>query len=202
MGHALIASVLPGVDRVQKISIIPRGIGALGYTIQRPTEDRFLMTQDEIDAKMAVLLGGRAAERLVFGKVSTGAADDLAKASDLARSAAAQFGMVPSLGDVAYDRQRSLMLQGAQQASWFDRGYAEETAREIDCAVRDMVQRAADRALAELEQRRDILERGARQLLAKETLSAADLQELLTGKGKPALVVSKRFARNAREVTT
>ena len=180
MGHALLASVLPGVDRVQKISIIPRGIGALGYTIQRPTEDRFLMTEDEIHNKMAVLLGGRAAERLVFGKVSTGAADDLAKASDLARSTATQFGMVPSLGEVAYDRQHSLMLQGAQQPpGWFERTYAEETAREIDCAVREIVARASDRASAELKLRRDILERGARQLLEKETLSGADLQELL-----------------------
>ena len=179
MGHALVASVLPGVDRVQKISIIPRGIGALGYTIQRPTEDRFLMTQDELDNKMAVLLGGRAAERLIFGKVSTGAADDLAKASDLARSAATQFGMVPSLGDVAYDRQHSLLLQGAQEPGWFERSYSEQTAREIDCAVREMVSRAAERALAELETRRDALVRGAKQLLEKETLTAADLQRLL-----------------------
>ena len=177
---------------MQKISIIPRGIGALGYTIQRPTEDRFLMTEDEIDNKMAVLLGGRAAERLIFGKVSTGAADDLAKASDLARSAAAQFGMVPSLGDVAYDRQRSLLLQGAQQPSgWFERTYAEQTAREIDCAVRDIVARASDRARAELKSRRDALERGAKQLLEKETLSGADLQELLAAP-KPKLVAQSR----------
>jgi len=186
MGHALVASVLPGVDRVQKISIIPRGIGALGYTIQRPTEDRFLMTQDELDAKMAVLLGGRAAERLIFGKVSTGAADDLAKASDLARSAAAQYGMVPQLGDVAYDRQRSLLLQGAQQPSLFERSYSEETAREIDCAVREMVARASDRAFAELQARREILERGAKKLLEQETLSATDLQKLLIASGEKA----------------
>jgi len=180
MGHALMASVLPGVDRVQKISIIPRGIGALGYTIQRPTEDRFLMTQDELDNKMAVLLGGRAAERLIFGKVSTGAADDLAKASDIARSAATQYGMVPSLGDVAYDRQHSLFLQGAQPPGFFERTYSEQTAREIDCAVRDMVALASERAIAELEKRRDVLERGARELLEKETLTGADLQNLLS----------------------
>ena len=179
MGHALMASVLPGVDRVQKISIIPRGIGALGYTIQRPTEDRFLMTQDELENKMAVLLGGRAAERLVFGKVSTGAADDLAKASDIARCAAAQYGMVPALGDVAYDRVHQQFLPGAQAPGWFDRSYAEETAREIDCAVRDMVAGAVDRAFSELRSRRDLLERGAKMLLEKETLSGADLQALL-----------------------
>jgi cell division protease FtsH len=186
MGHALLASVLPGVDRVQKISIIPRGIGALGYTIQRPTEDRFLLTEDELENKMAVLLGGRAAERLIFGKVSTGAADDLAKASDIARSAAAQYGMVPALGDVAYDRMHQQFLSGTQQPSLFERGYAEQTAREIDCAVRDMVARAADRALGELTSRRDLLERGAKLLLEKETLSAADLHKLLNGR-KPKL---------------
>jgi len=179
MGHALLSMVLPGVDRVQKVSIIPRGIGALGYTIQRPTEDRFLLTQDELESKIAVLLGGRAAERLVFGKVSTGAADDLAKASEIARSAAAQYGMVPALGDVAYDRQHGQFLAGGQPPGWFDRSYAEETAREIDCAVREIIAQAAARATAELECRRDLLERGAKALLDKETLSLADLQALI-----------------------
>jgi cell division protease FtsH len=179
MGHALVAMLLPGVDRVHKVSIIPRGVGALGYTIQRPTEDRFLLTEDELDDKMAVLLAGRAAERLVFGKVSTGAADDLAKASDMARSAAAQYGMVPALGDVAYDRQHAQFLPGTQAPGWLDRSYSEETAREIDCAVREIVSRAAQRATAELQRRRDALDRGARVLLDKETLSVADLQQLL-----------------------
>jgi len=179
MGHALLSSVLPGVDRAQKVSIIPRGIGALGYTIQRPTEDRFLLTEDELENKMTVLLGGRAAERLIFGKVSTGAADDLAKASEMARSAAAQYGMVPSLGDVAYDRPRSLFLQGGQPPGWFERSYSEETAREIDCAVRTLVARASQRASDELQVRRDLLERGAKALLEKETLLEADLRALL-----------------------
>src|SRR6185437_2967072 len=188
MGHALTAALLPGTDKVQKVSIIPRGIGALGYTIQRPTEDRFLMTEDELDNKMAVLLGGRAAERLIFGKVSTGAADDLAKASDIARSAAAQYGMVPSLGEVAYDRQRMQLLEGGPQAtSWLERSYAEATAREIDCAVRQLVARASEQAAALLGANRDVLERGARLLLDKETLSAADLHDLLAGAG-PRLV--------------
>ena len=200
MGHALLASVLPGSDPVQKISIIPRGIGALGYTIQRPIEDRFLMTEDELQNKMAVLLGGRAAERLIFGQVSTGAADDLAKATDIARSAAAQYGMVPTLGDVAYDRIRQQFLPGTQQpGGWFDRSYGEQTAREIDCAVREMVSQAADRALAELEKRRDVLERGAKLLLEKETLSAVDLHKLLNGRkpkslGTPTSVPSSAAA--------
>ena len=179
MGHALASLLLPGVDRAQKVSIIPRGVGALGYTIQRPTEDRFLLTEDELHNKIAVLLAGRAAERLIFGKVSTGAADDLAKASDIARSAAAQYGMVPALGDVAYDRRPSQFLQGAHSPTWIERSYAEETAREIDCAVRDIIARAAERAGSLLATRRDLLERGAAALLEKETLTVADLQALL-----------------------
>ena len=179
MGHALASLLLPGVDRAQKVSIIPRGVGALGYTIQRPTEDRFLLTEDELHNKIAVLLAGRAAERLIFGKVSTGAADDLAKASDIARSAAAQYGMVPALGDVAYDRRPSQFLQGTHSPTWIERSYAEETAREIDCAVRDIIARAAERAGSLLATRRDLLERGAAALLEKETLTVADLQALL-----------------------
>jgi cell division protease FtsH len=180
MGHALLSLLLPGVDRAQKVSIIPRGIGALGYTIQRPTEDRFLLTEDELENKMAVLLGGRAAERLVFAKISTGAADDLAKASDIARSIAAQYGMVPTLGEVAYDRQNAQFLNGRSRPSWLERCYAEETAREIDCAVRHLVERAAERAERVLKSRRDLLERGARALIERETLSVDELQELVS----------------------
>ena len=117
MGHALLSLLLPGVDRAQKVSIIPRGVGALGYTIQRPTEDRFLLTEEELENKMVVLLGGRAAERFIFRDVSTGAADDLAKVSDIARSVAARFGMVSELGEVAYDRPHGNFLNGGQQSS-------------------------------------------------------------------------------------
>jgi len=102
MGHAVVAAATPGSDPVHKISIIPRGIGALGYTLQRPTDDRYLMTCEELEGKMAVLLGGRAAERVVFGHLSTGAADDLARATDIARDMALRFAMVPELGHVAY----------------------------------------------------------------------------------------------------
>jgi len=181
MGHALVALILPGVDRVQKVSIIPRGVGALGYTIQRPTEDRFLLTEEELENKMAVLLGGRAAERLVFGKVSTGAADDLAKVSDIARSYVAQYGMVGELGEVAYDRQHSqFLLQGGQPTGSLERSYSEETAREIDCAVRETVARAMKRATSTLEGSRNLLEQGAKALLARETLSVTDLQDLVS----------------------
>ena len=110
MGHALVALSLPGSDKVHKVSIIPRGIGSLGYTIQRPTEDRFLMTREELENKMAVLLGGRAAEHIVFGELSTGAADDLVKVTDIARSIVTRYGMTEELGLVAYEKvQRSFL---------------------------------------------------------------------------------------------
>ena len=102
MGHALVALALPGSDVVHKVSIIPRGIGALGYTIQRPTEDRFLMSREELENKMAVLLGGRAAEWVVFGNLTTGAADDLRRVTDLARSMVTRYGMSATLGPIAY----------------------------------------------------------------------------------------------------
>src|SRR6201988_1129933 len=111
LGHAIVAIVLPGQDEVQKISIIPRGIGALGYTIQRPTEDRFLMTREELENKMCVLLGGRGAEYLVFGHLSAGAADDLAKVTDIARNMVARYGMEEKLGPVTYDADRPSFLE-------------------------------------------------------------------------------------------
>ena len=110
MGHALLGMALPGVDIVHKVSIIPRGVGALGYTIQRPIEDRFLMSRPELENKMAVLLGGRAAESLVFDEVSTGAADDLAKVTDIARAMVVRYGMNEELGNVAYEEERRSFL--------------------------------------------------------------------------------------------
>ena len=118
MGHALVAMALPGVDPVHKVSIIPRGIGALGYTIQRPTEDRFLMTREELENKIAVLLGGRAAEKIIYDHVSTGAADDLVKATDIARAMVARYGMDEDLGHVSYDTDRPGFLGTGDQCSW------------------------------------------------------------------------------------
>ncbi len=174
MGHALVAMALPGTDAVHKISIIPRGVGALGYTIQRPTEDRFLMTREELENKMAVLLGGRAAEEIVFGHLSTGAADDLAKVTGIARSMAMRYGMVKTLGPIAYEEERSPFL-GVPTAA--PREHSEETAREIDIAVREIVKAAYDKALAILGRERDTLERGAQRLLEKETLAEPELAE-------------------------
>ncbi len=181
MGHALVAMALPGSEPVHKVSIVPRGIGALGYTIQRPTEDRYLMTREELLNKITVLLGGRAAEKLVFGHLSTGAADDLVKATDIARAMVTRYGMDERLGFVAYDVERAPFLQPAAGSLPTERRYSEETAREIDEAVRRLVHRAFERALAILEANRELLERSARRLLEKETLEEEELRELARG---------------------
>ena len=173
MGHALVAKALPGVDPVHKVSIIPRGIGALGYTIQRPTEDRFLMSREELAKKMAVLLGGRAAEQLVFDEVSTGAADDLSRATDIARSMVTRFGMGEKLGLATYESEPSPFLN--MTAGFQQRQFSEETAREIDCAVRGILGEAFSRATKILTRNRAALEKGARDLLQKETLNATEL---------------------------
>ena len=175
MGHALCTGALPGMDPVHKISIIPRGIGALGYTLQRPTEDRFLMTRGELERKLVVLLGGRAAEHLVFGHFSTGAADDLARATDIARSMVTRYAMVPELGNVALEQEPTPMLGIAPQPR---REYSEETARAVDTAVRALVDGAFGRARRILERNRPVLELGAEKLLADETLGEEALHDL------------------------
>lgn len=177
MGHALVALALPGADPVHKISIIPRGIGALGYTLQRPTEDRFLMTRAELEHKIAVLLGGRAAEKLVFGELSTGAADDLARATDIARDMVTRFGMVDALGYVAFEAQRPRFLDVPELTQGGCR-VAESTQARIDQAIRDIVMNGFDRAFRILERNRDVLESCARELLARETLAEGDIRQL------------------------
>jgi len=179
MGHALVAMSLPGTDVVHKVSIIPRGVGALGYTIQRPTEDRFLMTREELENKMAVLLGGRASEVLEFNELSTGAADDLAKATDIARSMVMRYGMDEKLGLVSYEQPQYHFLPGLTDERAEIRHYSETTAREIDEAVHDLVGAAFDKARALLAQRRELLTRCAQQLLEEETLSREALIELV-----------------------
>jgi cell division protease FtsH len=177
MGHALVAMALPGTDPIQKVSIIPRGISALGYTIQRPIEDRFLMARDEMENKLAMLLGGRAAEMLIFSQPSTGAADDLAKATEIARAMVARYGMYEKLGLVAYEDGEQVFLPGAPSQS-SGRRYSEETSREIDCAVREEIRAAFENATNILKTAREVLERGAKRLLERETLTEPDLGEL------------------------
>ena len=176
MGHALVALAQKGSDPVHKVSIIPRGIGALGYTIQRPTEDRYLMTRPELEQKIAVLLGGRAAEKLVFGVLSTGAADDIAKATDIARDMVTRYGMDEGLGYVAFDPQRPQMLDLPEGVFPRSLPIAQETQRHVDEAIRNIVMTGLDTALTILNTHRTVLERGARALLEKETLDEAAIQ--------------------------
>jgi cell division protease FtsH len=173
LGHAIVAMALPGTDPVQKISIIPRGIAALGYTIQRPIEDRFLMDKGELTARMTVLLGGRAAESLFFPQVSTGAADDLSKATDIARSMVTRFGMSEELGQVAYETEAAPFL-GAH-TGWQPRRYGEATAAAIDTAIKALIEKAFERAVGILEKNRELLQRTAKDLLTKETLTEDEL---------------------------
>jgi cell division protease FtsH len=179
MGHALVALAIPGGDPVQKISIIPRGIAALGYTMQRPTEDRFLMGREELQMRMAVLMGGRAAETLIAEPsetpdVSTGAADDLAKATDIARGMVLRFGMDAQLGPVAWDTDQGQFMD-QPGVFWRPRRFSEATAQEIDDAVRKLLQRALERALAILRDNRAVLDAGAESLLAHEVLTGDEI---------------------------
>jgi cell division protease FtsH len=180
MGHALVALAIPGTDPVQKVSIIPRGIGALGYTLQRPTDDRFLMSRHELEDKMTVLLGGRAAEMILGDDVTTGAADDLAKATDIARGIVMRFGMDEKLGPVAWDTEQANFLQEQPGAFWRQRRYSDETAHEIDLAVRTHVEAARSRAVGILRDNRAALDEGAAALLEHETLSGEELPRVKT----------------------
>jgi len=175
MGHAIVGVTLQEGETVHKVSIIPRGIGALGYTISRPTEDRYLMTQEELERKMAVLLGGRAAEQLIFKRVTTGAADDLMRVTEIARSMVTRYGMSKKLGQLAYENSGYGFLGPNGDAPPEFRSYSEETAKEIDQAVREIVDSAFQRAYELLEQKRAALEKGAKLLLEKETLLEADV---------------------------
>jgi len=178
LGHAIVAMSLPSQDPVHKVSIIPRGIGSLGYTIQRPTEDRFLMTREELDNRMAVLLGGRAAELVFFHHLSTGAADDLVKATDIARSMVLRYGMDQKLGHVAYERERPPMFAAQEHHGSQSREFSDETERLIDHAVRDLVGRALERAVAIVTAHRAVHEKTAQLLLQKETLEEQDIEAL------------------------
>jgi cell division protease FtsH len=182
MGHALVALAIPGTDPVQKVSIIPRGIGALGYTLQRPTDDRFLMGKRELEDKMTVLLGGRAAEMLLGEDISTGAADDLAKATDIARGMVLRFGMDEKLGPVAWDTEQGQFLQ-QPGVFWRPRQFSDETAHEIDGAVRMRLEAALARAVGILTTNRTELDEGAASLLAHESLTAEELPKVRAWSG-------------------
>lgn len=177
VGHALVAMSIPGGDAVHKISIIPRGIAALGYTMQLPTEDRFLMTVSELKNRIAILLGGRAAEEVIYGEVSTGAQDDLRKATDIAKSMVKAYGMSEKLGQVSLERDRqSIFLQTGPSQTPGD--YSEQTSREIDCEVRLLIDEQYERARNLITSQEAILRKAAQALLEKETISGEELKTL------------------------
>jgi cell division protease FtsH len=163
---------------VHKVSIIPRGIGALGYTIQRPTEDRYLMSAAELEHKIAVLLGGRAAEKLIFGQLSTGAADDLAKATQIAREMVTRYGMNENLGYVTFETRRNTMPGMDIEGLTMQAQLSPATLEQIDHAIRSLVMENFERALALLSHNRVVLERCAQALLQKETLESDELKLL------------------------
>jgi cell division protease FtsH len=179
MGHAIVALATPGADPVHKVSIIPRSIGALGFTMQRPTEDKYILTRAELTAKMTALLGGRAAELVVFGELSTGAADDLVRATELAREMVMRQGMDDTVGLVVYGEPAS-MLSAPPAAAPDSRMSSEETAREIEVAVRALLQHALDRAVELLTMNRGALDEGARRLIEHETLTRDELPAVTT----------------------
>ncbi|MDP5338334.1 MAG: ATP-dependent zinc metalloprotease FtsH [Nodularia sp. (in: cyanobacteria)] len=178
VGHAIIGALMPGAGKVEKISVVPRGVGALGYTIQMPEEDRFLMIEDEIRGRIATLLGGRSAEETVFGKVSTGAADDIQKATDLAERAITIYGMSEKLGPVAFEKiQQQQFLEGYGNPR---RSISPKVAEEIDREVKLTLDNAHHIALSILHYNRELLEETAQALLEKEILEGAKLRERLS----------------------
>jgi len=182
VGHALLALALPGQDQVQKISIIPRGIAALGYTLQVPTEDRFLMTEHELDDKICVLLGGRVAEEISFGDVSTGAQDDLRKATDIARSMVRSYGMSEVLGPLSFDRDARPLFMRAGEGNGRPEA-SEEVLRQMDAEVRRIVDTQHARARQILLERTALLKEAAKALLAQETLSGEELRAIASRVG-------------------
>jgi cell division protease FtsH len=178
-GHAIVAESVDHADRVHKISIIPRGIAALGYTQQQPTEDRYLLTRPELLDRLAVLLGGRVAEELVFGDVSTGAQNDLQRATDIARSMVAEYGMSDRLGLVTYESARQPMFPPEGYSP--NKTYSETKATQIDEEISSVMDLAHQRVRNILSHRRKVLDELAHLLSEKEIVQGQELRDLLAG---------------------
>jgi len=184
-GHALVAMSVPTADPVNKVTIIPRGIAALGYTQQLPTEDRYLMTKEELQDRLCVLLGGRVAEEIIFGDISTGAQNDLQRATDIARSMVTEYGMSEKLGLVTYTREkRPLFLEAGMGSP--SRDYSDETARVIDAEVTRLMNEAHDRVRKILSDKREKLELLTQTLLTKETVLGDEVREIVGMKAAAA----------------
>ena len=177
-GHAIVASVLPNLDPVHKISIIGRGFGALGYTMQLPLEDRYLMSRSDLKSQLAVLLGGRSAEEIAFAEISTGAANDLQRATDIARAMVTEYGMSDALGAINYDGHRGSKFLDTPFMS--ERAnHSEDTAQKIDAEVKRILHDAHDEARRVLRERRPFLDELSKRLLVKEVIEAEEFRELL-----------------------
>jgi cell division protease FtsH len=177
-GHAIVSEILPGVDRVHRISIIPRGVAALGYTLLLPTEDRYLMTREELLRKVDALLGGRTAEEIVFREVSTGAQDDLQRVTKIAESMVKDYGMSERLGLVSYNTDRISPFLGIPMSG--EKRYSEETARLIDAEIARIVDEAHTRVKKILEDNRPVLERLARVLLEREVVEREEVSRMVS----------------------
>ena len=178
VGHALVGAAVPGGSEVAKISIVPRGMAALGYTLQLPTEDRFLNDENELHGQIATLLGGRSAEEIIFGNVTTGAANDLQRATDTAERMVTSYGMSKVLGPLAYDRQQGNTFLGDGGGNP-RRMVSDETARAIDEEVKDIVESGHQLALSILKENRELLEEIARKILEQEVIEGDELKSLL-----------------------
>lgn len=179
VGHALVGAAMPGSDQVEKISIVPRGMAALGYTLQLPTEDRFLRDEAELKGQIATMLGGRSAEEVVFGSITTGAANDLQRATDVAEQMVTSYGMSEVLGPLAYDRSKQNNFLDNGMAPNARRLVSDETAKAIDEEVKGIVESAHQRALKILKDNRELLETISQQLLKEEVMEGDSLRELL-----------------------
>jgi cell division protease FtsH len=177
VGHAIVGHLMPGGTKVAKISIVPRGMSALGYTLQLPTEERFLNSKEDLQGQIATLLGGRSAEEIVFGKITTGAANDLQRATDLAEQMVGTYGMSDTLGPLAYDKQGGGRFLGGNNNP--RRSVSDATAQAIDHEVRGLVDKAHDDALSILRQNMGLLETIAQKILEKEVIEGDDLREML-----------------------
>jgi cell division protease FtsH len=177
VGHAIVGHLMPGGSKVAKISIVPRGMSALGYTLQLPTEERFLNSKEDLEGQIATLLGGRSAEEIVFGEVTTGAANDLQRATDIAEQMVGTYGMSETLGPLAYDKQGGSRFLGGNNNP--RRVVSDATAQAIDREVRGLVDRAHERALSILHHNRPLLDSISEKILDKEVIEGDDLKELL-----------------------
>jgi cell division protease FtsH len=188
VGHAIVGHLMPGGSKVAKISIVPRGMSALGYTLQLPTEDRFLNSREDLQGQIATLLGGRSAEEVVFGKITTGAANDLQRATDIAEQMIGTYGMSETLGPLAYDKQGGSRFLG--QGSNPRRAVSDSTAKEIDKEVRALVDNGHEKALGILHHNRELLEDIAQRILEKEVIEGDELRDLLARSIDPELVAA------------